>query len=54
MYRVTIEEYIDGEGWKTRTKTTDKKLWTQYINLSGLSELLGLTRAQLRYRVHKL
>ena len=53
MYRVTIEEYVDGEGW-TRIKTIDKKLWTQYINLSGLSELLGLTRAQLRYRVHKL
>lgn len=53
MYRITIEEYDEHNGWVLVNKTTDQKAWTQYINLSGLATLLKLTRAQLRYRLEK-
>lgn len=54
MYRVTIEEYKNGEGWKTVSKTTDPKSFLTFINMSQFAKLFNLTRAQLRYRISKL
>jgi len=34
MYRITIEEYQEGQGWSTVVKTTDKKYWLNFINLT--------------------
>ncbi|MNV49022.1 hypothetical protein D3C71_1409570 [compost metagenome] len=54
MYRVTIEEYVDGKGWALVTKTTDPKSFLTFINMSQFAKLFNLTRAQLRYRLKKL
>ncbi len=50
-YRITIEEFQEGSGWVQIEKTTDKNVWSQFINFSAFSKLVGLTRAQLRYRL---
>lgn len=53
MYRITIEEYQEGQGWCLVVKTTDKKSWLNFINLSAFSKLVGLTRGQMRYKLSK-
>lgn len=53
MYRITIEEYQEGQGWSTVVKTTDKKYWFNFINLTKFAKFVGLTRAQMRYRLSK-
>lgn len=50
MYKITVEQFVDGQ-WQTITKTTDPKLFTTFVNLSGFATLLRKTRAQLRYQL---